>query len=215
MVLRGLGACLELDFKKVVAISTLSQLGFMIFSISLGCWYLALFHVIFHAFFKRCLFLSTGSLIHEMFGFQDSRFFGSLRFSYFSKLFFISRCFRLIGFPFFLGFYSKDSILRFFYDLNIRIIGIIFFFGCCFTVAYRIRLIFISFPKNCGSLTNIFFVEDKNYVFSLVFIFSLCVFLGNFFYLSFFEVFYYSFWDCFLGLVVIRVGSFFRFLVYK
>lgn len=215
IIVGGFGACLELDFKKVVAISTLSQLGFIIFSISIGCWFLALFHTIFHAFFKSCLFLSTGSLMHEIMGFQDSRFFGSLRLSYFSKLFFLTSCFSLIGFPFFLGFYSKDSILGFFYFINFRVIGFMFFVGCCFTVSYRIRLIILRFSKKYSSHGRIVLKEEKFYIFSLIFIFFICVFFGNFFYLCFFEVCFYSFLDCFLGIFVIILGIFLSCILYK
>lgn len=73
ITIAGFYANYELDFKKVVAISTLRQLGFIIFTISIGNLLLGFLHIIFHAFFKRVLFLSTGNLIHFIFGAQDSR----------------------------------------------------------------------------------------------------------------------------------------------
>jgi len=116
--IRGLRANIETDFKKIIAISTLSQLGFIIFTLSLGYWALTFFHVLFHAFFKSSLFLSTGSLIHEKYRIQDSRFYGNFQRSFYSKVFFISSCIRLIGLPFTLGFFSKDTILRKIASLN-------------------------------------------------------------------------------------------------
>ncbi len=111
ILVSALGARLEQDFKKIVALSTLSQLGFIVFCICQGFWVLRLIHVIIHAFFKSSLFLATGRLIHSLLGGQDCRIFGSLGGSYFSKIVFIVRSLRMCGFPFLLGFYSKDSIL--------------------------------------------------------------------------------------------------------
>lgn len=141
----GVCAVCELDFKKVVAMSTLRQLGFIVFSISCGFWLLSFLHIIFHAFFKRSLFLSTGNLMHYLFGGQDSRNFGSLGCSFFSKVIFFLSCMSLMGFPFSIGFYSKDAILGSMGDLGGGFCYFLFIFSCCFTVAYRIRLIFMGF----------------------------------------------------------------------
>src|ERR1700759_3084098 len=111
MVLAGFGACLEKDFKKIVAMSTLRQLGLMLFTLSVGVWVLAFLHMIIHAFFKSILFLRTGSLMRVLGGGQDSRFFGGSGFSFFSFLYFLVRGLCLIGFPFYIGFYSKDYII--------------------------------------------------------------------------------------------------------
>jgi len=101
IMLAGVCALNEMDLKKIVAFSTLRQLGFMIFAISQGLWIISFLHIIFHAFFKSSLFLSTGRIIHLIFGEQDSRDFGSLGISNFSKLIFLVRGLRLMGFPFF------------------------------------------------------------------------------------------------------------------
>jgi len=111
MLLAGAGALIEKDFKKVVALSTLRQLGFILFVICVGNWKLAFVHLIIHAFFKRMLFLRTGSLIRRIIRRQDSRFYGGNLISFASILFFFVSCLCLSGFPFFIGFYSKDSIL--------------------------------------------------------------------------------------------------------
>jgi len=86
IIVAGVCAVLEKDFKKVVAMSTLSQLGIIIFILSVGAWVLSFLHIIIHAFFKSMLFLRTGSLIGQIAGMQDSRFYGS----FFYVLFFFS-----------------------------------------------------------------------------------------------------------------------------
>jgi NADH-ubiquinone oxidoreductase chain 5 len=140
ILVAGVSANLEKDFKKVVAISTLSQLGLILFVLSVGVWVLSFLHMIIHAFFKSMLFLRTGSLMSHLGGNQDSRFYGRGIFSFFSILFFLVRCVCLSGFPFFIGFYSKDFII-----LGRSVgLGLFFYFsflvGCFFTVLYRFRL---------------------------------------------------------------------------
>jgi len=124
MLLAGVCAVLEKDFKKIVAISTLSQLGIIMFILSVGGWILSFLHIIIHAFFKRMLFLRTGSLIRQIVGGQDSRFYGRSILNYGSFIYFRVRRLCLAGFPFFLGFYSKDFII----SSSSVIEGFIFFF---------------------------------------------------------------------------------------
>lgn len=208
MVLAGICAVYELDFKKVVAISTLSQLGFIIFSISCGYWLLGFLHIVFHAFFKSSLFLSTGNLIHYISGNQDSRDFGSFGFSYSSKLIFSLSCLRLIGFPFSLGFYSKDRILGDVLFSSFSFVSFIFFIGCCFTVSYRLRLIymgFLIFPSFCSSIG---YAEDFFFFFSIFLLYTPCLLLGNFFFFNFLPPVVFSFLDFFLGLLIILFGGY-------
>ena len=204
--LAGACAVYELDFKKVVAISTLSQLGFIIFSISSGFWLLSFLHMIFHAFFKSSLFLSTGNLIHYLLGGQDSRNFGSLGSSFFSKLLFSIRRLSLIGFPFSLGFYSKDTILGEVLFNFSSLISFLFILGCCFTVAYRIRLVYMGFINFSTFLNRFSFSEDKFFFYPIVFLYLICVFLGNFFFFFFLPPLVLSFIEFFLGLLIIASG---------
>jgi NADH-ubiquinone oxidoreductase chain 5 len=111
MLLAGFCALFEKDYKKVIAMSTLRQLGMMLFVLSVGCWVLSFLHMVVHAFFKRTLFLSRGMLISQMGGGQDSRFYGGFASSSVSYVYFLVSCFSLAGFPFVVGFYSKDSII--------------------------------------------------------------------------------------------------------
>ena len=145
MLMAGAGALLERDFKKIVAMSTLRQLGIMLFILSLGGWCLSFLHIIIHAFFKSILFLRTGSLIGQMGGAQDARLYGGFYMNYFSFIYFIVRCLCLIGFPFFLGFYSKDLILlRAGYYEGV-LFYLCFLLGCVFTVMYGLRLLVSGF----------------------------------------------------------------------
>ena len=105
------------DIKKVLAYSTVSQLGFMFLAIGSGAYVAAIFHMITHAFFKGLLFLGSGSVIHGMEGEQDMRRMGGLRKKMPITAFtFMIGWLAIAGFPFFAGFFSKDEILLFAFD---------------------------------------------------------------------------------------------------
>jgi NADH-ubiquinone oxidoreductase chain 5 len=113
MFISGLVAVYEYDLKKVIALSTLSQLGVIMFSISLGLYTVAFFHLIIHALFKAILFLCAGAIIHGVGGSQDIRHYGGQIYSYPV----IASCLNianlsLCGIPFISGFYSKDLIVE-------------------------------------------------------------------------------------------------------
>lgn len=208
LLLGGICALVELDFKKVVAISTLRQLGFMIFSISMGLWELSLMHMMFHAYFKRSLFLTTGGLIHYLRGAQDSRLFGAMGSSFFSKLFFSTRCLRLVGFPFSLGFYSKDLVLGAVL-LNCSFLGgFVFFLGCSLTVAYSLRLIWMGFIGYPSIGVNLSFSDDFYFFVPVILLYFFCCFSGNFFFFGFILSPRFTFFESFMGLVVLILGAF-------
>lgn len=106
-------ACFQTDIKKIIAYSTCSQLGYMIFACSFSLYSTGLFHFFNHAFFKALLFLSAGSVIHALVGEQDIYLMGSLDvyLPFTAQMFFIGS-FSLASFPFLSGFYSKDWILE-------------------------------------------------------------------------------------------------------
>src|SRR5437016_13431683 len=100
------------DIKKVLAYSTVSQLGFMFIGVGVGAFTAGVFHLVTHAFFKACLFLGSGSVIHAMSGEQDIRSMGGL----WKKIpitawTFLVATIAIAGFPPFAGFFSKDEIL--------------------------------------------------------------------------------------------------------
>jgi len=101
------------DIKKVIAYSTCSQLGYMIFACGLSMYNASLFHLANHAFFKALLFLSAGAIIHSVSNEQDMRKFGALApILPFTTIMFLIGSLSLMGFPFLTGFYSKDLILE-------------------------------------------------------------------------------------------------------
>ncbi len=100
------------DIKKVLAYSTISQLGFMFLALGTGAYVAAVFHVMTHAFFKALLFLGSGSVIHAMGGEQDIRKMGGLRkYMKITNATFLLGCLAIAGIPGFSGFFSKDEIL--------------------------------------------------------------------------------------------------------
>ena len=133
------------DIKKVLAYSTVSQLGYMFLALGTGAYVAAVFHVMTHAFFKALLFLGSGSVIHAMSGEQDIRYMGGLK----SKLkityiTFLIGCLAIAGIPPLSGFFSKDAILLSAFESNkvLYIIGVV---TAALTAFYMFRLLFITF----------------------------------------------------------------------
>jgi proton-translocating NADH-quinone oxidoreductase chain L len=101
------------DIKKVIAYSTCSQLGYMIFACGLSAYHVSLFHLVNHAFFKALLFLSAGAIIHSLGNEQDMRKYGNLSpLLPFTSIMLLIGSLSLMGFPFLTGYYSKDLILE-------------------------------------------------------------------------------------------------------
>lgn len=140
----GLGANFEFDLKRIIALSTLSQLGLMIRTIGLGYYDLAFFHLLTHALFKALLFICAGVIIHGLNDLQDIRGIGGIvdQIPLTSVCFIISNL-ALCGTPFLSGFYSKDLILelRLIRNLNF-LIFLLFFLSTGLTVCYTFRLIY-------------------------------------------------------------------------
>src|SRR5260221_5018475 len=107
------------DIKKVLAYSTVSQLGYMFLGLGVGAYTGAVFHVMTHAFFKALLFLGAGSVIHAMHNEQDIRKMGGLKkYLPVTHATFLLACLAIAGIPPFSGFFSKDEILAAAYDKN-------------------------------------------------------------------------------------------------
>nr|QWB85788.1 NADH dehydrogenase subunit 5 [Philus antennatus] len=144
MFMSGLGANFEFDLKKIIALSTLSQLGLMMSILFLGEWKLAFFHLLIHALFKALLFMCAGNIIHNLNNCQDIRFMGGTIVSMPLTCTFMNICnMALCGFPFLSGFYSKDLIVEFMSMgfLNFYIY-IVFYVSIGLTVMYSFRLTF-------------------------------------------------------------------------
>nr|YP_009164279.1 NADH dehydrogenase subunit 5 [Amynthas corticis]AIR76376.1 NADH dehydrogenase subunit 5 [Amynthas corticis] len=155
----GLSAMTECDMKKIIALSTLSQLGMMMAAMGLGMVNLAYFHMITHALFKALLFICAGTLIHSHMHSQDLRWMGNIT----SQMPTTTSCFMLAnmalcGAPFMSGFYSKDMILEssIFYSNNFIMLSIILF-TVSLTSFYTMRfsLTTIWGPSNCGPFMHL------------------------------------------------------------
>jgi NADH-quinone oxidoreductase subunit L len=133
------------DIKKVLAYSTVSQLGYMFLALGTGSYVAAVFHVMTHAFFKALLFLGSGSVIHAVSGQQDIRFMGGLRrklpITFYT---FLIGCIAIAGIPPLSGFFSKDAILlgAFVNDKFLWAVGLI---TAGLTAFYMFRLLFMTF----------------------------------------------------------------------
>nr|YP_003433775.1 NADH dehydrogenase subunit 5 [Zonosagitta nagae]BAI68166.1 NADH dehydrogenase subunit 5 [Zonosagitta nagae] len=156
MLMAGVCACAEMDIKKIVALSTLSQLGVMMISLSLMQKDFCFFHLMTHAMFKALLFMCVGVGIHTIFGSQDFRSFSGVSsiLVWPSSLLLISNM-SLLGFPFMSGFYSKDLILESFYSSSqSAIMGMLFLVGVGLTTAYSIKMMNLAFYLKTSSLPN-------------------------------------------------------------
>nr|AYR05196.1 NADH dehydrogenase subunit 5 [Coleoptera sp. ACP-2013] len=163
MFMSGLGASFEFDLKKIIALSTLSQLGLMMSVLFLGDYLLAFFHLLIHALFKALLFMCAGSMIHGLMNCQDIRFMGvtvqlmPLTCSYFN----ISNM-SLCGLPFLSGFYSKDLVLEFMCMNYLNFyIYMIFYLSIGLTAAYSFRLLYYSFVGEFN-FCSLSFMGDKS-----------------------------------------------------
>lgn len=165
IVISGLGANLEMDLKKIIALSTLRQLGVIIMTLSMGIVELTYFHLFSHALFKSLLFLCAGAYIHGYGDTQDIRILGG-RGKVFpvTRLFFIGCSLSLCGFPFLSGFYSKDLILESFFIGEINLFFfIIVILGILSTVGYSVRLVYYIFMKNLG-LGNLILGQERLFI---------------------------------------------------
>nr|WGO57932.1 NADH dehydrogenase subunit 5 [Episymploce sundaica] len=163
MFMAGLGANFEYDLKKIIALSTLSQLGLMMSILSMGFAGLAFFHLLTHALFKALLFMCAGVVIHSMKDSQDIRYMGNLSFQMplTSSCLMVSN-FALCGMPFLAGFYSKDLILEMVSLSYVNIFGFfLFYFSTGLTVCYSLRLFYYTL---CGdfNLSSFYFMGEEN-----------------------------------------------------
>lgn len=133
------------DIKKVLAYSTVSQLGLMFVALGCGAYTAAMFHLATHAFFKALLFLGSGSVIHAMHHEQDIRLMGGLKSKMpITYITFLIGTLAITGFPFLSGFFSKDEILLAAFEHN-KIVYILSVFSATITGLYMFRMFFVTF----------------------------------------------------------------------
>jgi NADH-quinone oxidoreductase subunit L len=145
-LMAGTIAIVQTDIKRVLAYSTVSQLGFMFLAAGVGAFGVAIFHLYTHAFFKALLFLGSGSVIHAMSGEQDMRKMGGLwkriPWTFWT---FVAATAAISGIPLFAGFYSKDLILLAALDSGHAVLFGIALLAAFLTAAYMARLVFLTF----------------------------------------------------------------------
>jgi NADH-quinone oxidoreductase subunit L len=148
ILLAGLIALVQVDIKRVIAYSTMSQIGYMFLAAGLGAYTSSMFHLMTHAFFKALLFLAAGIVIHALIGEQDMRKMGGLRqFLPRTYVAFLVGALALTGIPPLSGFFSKDSILASalaagWYGQLLFAVGIA---GAFLTGLYTFRMVFLAF----------------------------------------------------------------------
>ena len=140
------------DIKKVIAYSTMSQLGMMVVAVGLSSYNVALFHLVNHAFYKGLLFLGAGAVIHAVADNQDFRKYGGLRpFLPLTYSVMLIASLSLVAFPFMTGFYSKDFILESAYGqfyFSSTVIYFIATIGAMFTTLYSVKVLYLTFLTN-------------------------------------------------------------------
>nr|AKS04386.1 NADH dehydrogenase subunit 5 [Parasagitta elegans] len=156
LCMAGMCACAEMDLKKVVALSTLSQLGVMMVALSVHLKSLCFFHLTTHAMFKAMLFICVGMGIHSVYGTQDFRSFcgfGSV--ASLPSLCLTIANISLAGLPFMSGFYSKDAILESFYNSESSFLFmLVFLSGVGLTTAYSVKMTFLAIVSGAGGGTS-------------------------------------------------------------
>jgi NADH-ubiquinone oxidoreductase chain 5 len=160
------------DIKKVIAYSTMSQLGMMVIAVGLSSYNIALFHLVNHAFYKGLLFLGAGAVIHAMADNQDFRKYGGLKpFLPLTYSVMLIASLSLVAFPFMTGFYSKDFIIEstygqfYFSGTAIYFIATI---GAMFTTLYSVKVLYLTFLTNPnGPIINYINAHESDIFMSL------------------------------------------------
>jgi NADH-ubiquinone oxidoreductase chain 5 len=151
-VFSSLVGLFQQDIKKVIAYSTMSQLGMMVIAVGLSSYNIALFHLVNHAFYKGLLFLGAGAVIHAVADNQDFRKYGGL-ISYLPLTYSVMliASLSLVAFPFMTGFYSKDFIIESAYGqyhLSSIVVYFIATIGAMFTTLYSVKVLYLTFLSN-------------------------------------------------------------------
>jgi len=174
-------ANVEFDLKKIIALSTLRQLGLIIITLRMGLRIISFYHLLTHAIFKSILFICAGVVIHSIINNQDIRLFGNLKefIPYTIICFFIANI-ALCGVPFIAGFYSKDLIIERIYIININLfILVLILVSLILTVSYSFRLYYYIFFRNIKFYRYNNLIEDKVIGISIIILVILRIIIGS------------------------------------
>nr|WRM53541.1 NADH dehydrogenase subunit 5 [Paprides nitidus] len=219
MFMAGLGANFEFDLKKIIALSTLSQLGLMMSILAMGYPKFAFFHLLSHALFKALLFMCAGSMIHNLKDSQDIRFMGSIvNFMPLTSVCFNVSSLSLCGMPFLAGFYSKDLILEMVCLSWVNfLIFFLYFFSTGLTASYSFRLFYYSMSGDNNFYSSFSFDDSGYYIsFGMIGLLFVAVFGGSLLSWLIFPipcVIILPYYLKFLTITVVILGSYFGYLI--
>nr|YP_009434587.1 NADH dehydrogenase subunit 5 [Traulia minuta]ATE90480.1 NADH dehydrogenase subunit 5 [Traulia minuta] len=219
MFMAGFGANFEFDLKKIIALSTLSQLGLMMSILAMGYPKLAFFHLLTHALFKALLFMCAGSMIHNLKDSQDIRFMGGIvNFMPLTSICFNVSSLSLCGMPFLAGFYSKDLILEMVCLSWINIlIFFLYFISTGLTASYSFRLFYYSMSGDNNFYSSFSFDDKGCYIsFGMIGLLLVAVIGGSFLSWLIFpipHVIVLPYYLKFLTMIVVVLGSYMGYLV--
>src|SRR6266487_1057232 len=165
------------DIKKVIAYSTMSQLGMMVIAVGLSSYNVALFHLVNHAFYKGLLFLGAGAVIHAVADNQDFRKYGGLKsFLPLTYSVMLIASLSLVAFPFLTVFYSKDFVLESAYGqfcFSGTVVYFIAVIGAMFTTLYSVKVLYLTFLTNPnGPIVNYRHAHESDMYMSLPLFFT-------------------------------------------
>nr|AWN56124.1 NADH dehydrogenase subunit 5 [Atta sexdens rubropilosa] len=216
MFMSGIMANFENDFKKIIALSTLSQLGLMMMILSYGFKMMAYYHLLIHAVFKSMLFMAAGAVIHLMKNTQDIRLLGNLNevIPYVMMSLLISSM-ALGGMPFMAGFYSKDLIMEVIYSssgINVLML-VLMVVSLSLTVSYSLRFFYYLFFNSSLKFYSYEYVKEDSVInMSMVIMMTLSVMAGSMvnwiFYFDYYVIYLSLFeklitlFSCLLGVLV-------------
>nr|YP_010567862.1 NADH dehydrogenase subunit 5 [Lampsilis cardium]UZC55529.1 NADH dehydrogenase subunit 5 [Lampsilis cardium] len=183
LLMAGLSACFEVDLKKIIALSTLSQLGLMMFTVGIGYPVIAVFHLFTHALFKALLFLCAGSIIHSTGDNQDGRILGSLdQLLPFSGGCLVLSSVVLCGMPFLSGFYSKDLILEgAFSGFSGSFEVFVLLMGAGLSLVYSLRISLLGVFGQSFSSSLCLFVVESGYIVISIYVLGIGAIVGGWF----------------------------------
>nr|YP_010700044.1 NADH dehydrogenase subunit 5 [Parasa lepida]WCH63177.1 NADH dehydrogenase subunit 5 [Parasa lepida] len=219
MIMAGVSANYEFDLKKIIALSTLSQLGLMMSVLSMGMWDLAFFHLLTHAMFKALLFMCAGMIIHMMMDIQDIRLMGGMTFYMpFTCLCMLMSNLSLCGIPFLAGFYSKDMILEMVSLSNLNFfVYFLYYISTGLTMFYTFRLL-MYLMINDYNMLSIYNLYEEDYVMmkSMILLLFMSVVSGSFLMwmlFSYVELIYLPLFMKIMVILVTIMGGLLGFLV--
>lgn len=225
----GLIANIENDLKKIIALSTLRQLGLIMRILRLGWKIISFYHLLTHAIFKSILFICAGIIIHSLFNNQDIRLFGNLNLNIpFTIIRFLIARLALCGFPFLAGFYSKDFIIELIYRLHINIfILLIVIISLIFTITYSVRLYYYIYFNKIKFYSYFRIRENRLIRFSIIILILFRVIIGGLLNWLFFFDFYLLYLNintklitiiiCIIGIIIgiiLSIINFFKKIYY-